>query len=292
MGCLQICELESDQIPIVTDWSRREGFAPGLGDIEIYRHTDRQGLWIAWLDQEPIGCIAGVRYNLDYGFIGLYLVVPHQRGLGYGKQLWKHALDHLADLTCIGLEAAPARILDYAGWGFESSSMTTRWSCFNKGELDDLWGGLPPGLQVVEGSDVPSEAVQLYDAQREPSPRPHFLADWLGHQSGQVLALLDENGNCHGFGRIRPCLLQDGEGWRIGPLLADSPGLAAYLIRKLQQRHPGALLIDTPGFNSAAKELMLTLGFRAESETMRMYRGGLPEVDLTDVFALACLELG
>jgi ribosomal-protein-alanine N-acetyltransferase len=51
-------------------------------------------------------------------------------------------------------------------------------------------------------------------------------------------------------------------------------------------------LIDTPGFNSAAKELMLTLGFRAESETMRMYRGGLPEVDLTDVFALACLELG
>jgi ribosomal-protein-alanine N-acetyltransferase len=284
--------LESDQIPIVTDWSRREGFAPGLGDIEIYRQTDRQGLWIAWLDQEPIGCIAGVRYNLDYGFIGLYLVVPHQRGLGYGKQLWKHALNHLADLTCIGLEAAPARILDYSGWGFESSSMTTRWSCFNKGELDDLWGGLPPGLQVVEGSDVPSEAVQLYDAQREPSPRPHFLADWLGHQSGQVLALLDGNGNCHGFGRIRPCLLQEGEGWRIGPLLADSPGLAAYLIRKLQQRHPGALLIDTPGFNSAAKELMLTLGFRAESETMRMYRGELSEVDLTDVFALACLELG
>ena len=71
MGSLQIYELESDQIPIVTDWSRREGVAPGLGDIEIYRHTDRQGLGIAWLDREPIGCIAGVRYNLDYGFIGL-----------------------------------------------------------------------------------------------------------------------------------------------------------------------------------------------------------------------------
>ena len=98
MGCLRICELESDQIPIVTDWSRHEGFAPGLGDIEIYRNTDRQGLWIAWLDHEPIGCIAGVRYNLNYGFIGLYLVVPHQRGHGYGQQLWKHALDHLAEL--------------------------------------------------------------------------------------------------------------------------------------------------------------------------------------------------
>ena len=46
---------------------------------------------------------------------------------------------------------------------------------------------------------------------------------------------------------------EDGEGWRIGPLLADSPGLAAYLIRMLQQRHPGVLLMDTPGFNSACE---------------------------------------
>ena len=292
MGCLRICELESDQIPIVTDWSRHEGFAPGLGDIEIYRNTDRQGLWIAWLDHEPIGCIVGVRYNLNYGFIGLYLVVPHQRGHGYGQQLWKHALDHLADLTCIGLEAAPARILDYEGWGFSSSSLTTRWRCFNRGDAEANRGDLPSGLHVVEGSDVPSDAVQLYDAQREPSPRPHFLADWLGYQSGLVLALLDDSGNCHGFGRIRPCLLQDGEGWRIGPLLADSKALAAYLIRQLQYLHPGVLLIDTPGFNPAANQLMVELGFMAESETMRMYRGDLPKVALDDVFALACLELG
>ena len=292
MGCLRICELESDQIPIVTDWSRHEGFAPGLGDIEIYRNTDRQGLWIAWLDHEPIGCIAGVRYNLNYGFIGLYLVVPHQRGHGYGQQLWKHALDHLADLTCIGLEAAPARILDYEGWGFESSSLTTRWRCFNRGDAEANRGDLPSGLHVVEGRDVPSDAVQLYDAQREPSPRPHFLADWLGYQSGLVLALLDDSGNCHGFGRIRPCLLQDGEGWRIGPLLADSKALAAYLLRQLQYLHPGVLLIDTPGFNPAANQLMVELGFMTESETMRMYRGDLPKVALDDVFALACLELG
>ena len=89
MGCLDIRELESDQIPIVTDWSRREGFAPGLGDIEIYRHTDRQGLWIAWLDHEPIGCIAGVRYNPDYGFIGLYLVVPPSER----SRVWPTALE-------------------------------------------------------------------------------------------------------------------------------------------------------------------------------------------------------
>ena len=292
MESLRIRKLESEQVQTVTDWARCEGFAPGLGDIEIYRHTDRQGLWMAWLGHEPVGCIAGVRYNQNYGFIGLYLVVPHHRGHGYGQQLWRHALDHLADLSCIGLEAAPARISDYEGWGFKSSSSTTRWCFQNKGHPEGLKGHLPTGLHVVEGSAVPSEAVQLYDAQREPSPRPHFLADWLGDQSGQVLALLDQSGNCHGFGRIRPCLLQEGEGWRIGPLLADSPALAAYLIQKLQERHPGVLLMDSPGRNRAASELMAQLGFEAQSETMRMYRGELPHVALDDVFALACLELG
>ena len=52
------------------------------------------------------------------------------------------------------------------------------------------------------------------------------------------------------------------------------------------------LLIDSPGFNAAANQLMDALGFTAESQTMRMYRGGMPKVDLNDVFALACLELG
>ena len=57
-----------------------------------------------------------------------------------------------------------------------------------------------------------SEVVQIYDAKREPSPRPHFLSDWLNHPAGTVLALVDSNRNCYGFGRIRPCLLQNGQG--------------------------------------------------------------------------------
>ena len=88
---LKIRPLQRADIPLVTHWSRKEGFAPGAGDVGIYRHTDRQGLWVGWLGNKPIGCIAGVRYNAAYGFIGLFLVIPEQRGHGYGVQLWKHA---------------------------------------------------------------------------------------------------------------------------------------------------------------------------------------------------------
>ena len=45
-------------------------------------------------------------------FIGLFIVAPQHRGRGYGLQLWRHALEHLADVTCVGLEAAPERIAD------------------------------------------------------------------------------------------------------------------------------------------------------------------------------------
>lgn len=289
---LRIRTLEKADLPTVIGWARAERFAPGIGDVAIYRHTDRQGLWMGCLGGRPIGCIAGVRYNAAYGFIGLFLVEPDQRGKGYGRQLWAHALDYLSDLSCIGIEAAPDRIADYAGWGFEAASPTRRWQRVGDSGTDSSVEGVIEGLSLIEGAAIPQQAVQAYDAMREPSPRPHFLADWLGHPAGTVLALLDANGACHGFGRIRPCLLQPGEGWRIGPLLADSPVLAQLLITALLQRHPGVVLMDAPGANPEADPLLQSLGFGVVGETLRMYRGVAPTVSLRDVYGLACLELG
>lgn len=305
--------LQRADIDTVTDWARQEGFAPGLGDVSIYRQTDRQGLWLGWLGDEPVGCIAGVRYNAAYGFIGLFLVVPGQRGRGYGVRLWRHALEHLADLPCIGLEAAPERVEDYAGWGFEPASPTIRWRWDGAdAELallapptpaaalpaaepdaapDSLAASAGPWC-LLEGAGIPEAAVQRFDARREPSPRPHFLHQWLRHPAGSVLAAVDRSGVCHGFGRIRPCLLLQGEGWRIGPLVADSPEVARALLEGLLQRHPGVVLIDQPGANQTAGPLLAQLGFRPISRTLRMHRGAAPAVSLADVYGLACLELG
>ena len=290
---LTIRPLLSTDIPTVTGWARREGFAPGVGDVAIYRQTDRQGLWVGWLGNEPVGCIAGVRYNASYGFIGLFLVVPPQRGRGYGLQLWRHALQHLADVPCVGLEAAPDRIDDYAGWGFAPASPTTRWQRLAAtGKPAPSPAAPEPPWCLLEGGAIPAAAVQRFDAEREPSPRPHFLRQWLRHPAGTVLALVDRRGFCHGFGRVRPCLLADGDGWRLGPLVAESPAAAVALLEGLLQRHPGTVLIDAPGANAAAAPLLTSLGFAPVSRTLRMYRGVPPAVSLADVYGLACLELG
>ncbi len=281
-------------IDFVTEISRKEGFAPGVGDLRIYQNTDKQGLWVGWLNNTPLGCIAGVRYNENYGFIGLFLVKKKFRGRGFGLQLWRKAFDHLIDLPCIGLEAAPERVADYSKWGFTVSSKTTRWQWLGDGKLlkenfniDDIYN-----FSFVEGSSIPSNAVEQFDEERETTPRPHFLSNWLNHPAGRVIAVLDSEGQCHGFGRIRPCLLQKGDGWRIGPLMADSSKLLKILLRKLIDSHPGLIIIDSPGINNSASELFEELGFKSESETFRMYRGYQPPVSMNDVYGLACLELG
>nr|WP_286194467.1 GNAT family N-acetyltransferase [Synechococcus sp. CCY 0621] len=285
--------MQSADIPTITAWARQEGFAPGVGDVAIYRQTDRQGLWVGWFGDKPVGCIAGVRYNASYGFIGLFLVVPAQRGRGYGLQLWRHALQHLADVPCIGLEAAPDRIDDYAGWGFAPASPTTRWQRLAAaGNPAPVSVAPEPPWCLLEGGAIPADAVQRFDAEREPSPRPHFLRQWLRHPAGTVLALVDRSGACHGFGRVRPCLLAAGEGWRVGPLVADGAAAARALLEGLLQRHPGTVLIDAPGANAAAAPLLASLGFAPVSRTLRMYRGAPPAVSLADVYGLACLELG
>lgn len=287
---LRIRPLQRDDIAAVTDWARQEGFAPGSGDVAIYRHTDRQGIWVGWLGGERIGCITGVRYNAAYGFLGLYLVRREWRGRGYGLQLWEHALEHLTDLPCVGLEAAPDRIDEYGRWGFAPASPTTRWQGISDGTSPAA--DAAEGWQLLEGETIPERAVQCFDAQREPSPRPHFLSQWLQHPAGTVLALIDSAGDCHGFGRIRPCLLERGEGWRIGPLMAETPEAARRLLQALLHRHPGVVLIDAPGANAAAATLLEQLQFRPVGTTLRMYRGAAPAVSLRDVYGLACLELG
>jgi [ribosomal protein S18]-alanine N-acetyltransferase len=300
-GGYRIRPMETADLPLVTEWARREGFCPGPGDVAILRLADRGGVWVGCLEGEPIGCIVGARYDSSYGFIGLFLVRPEHRGHGYGVALWQRALAHLAAVGCIGLEAAPDRLEDYAGWGFRPAWETLRWT------LRQPAGGegsrprcadveLPSGYRVVPAAAVREEVVQAYDARHEATPRPHFLREWLRPTApgDTVLVVLDELGCCRGFARIRPCLLPEPgpSGWRLGPWLADGPALAGVLLDQLCSDRRGAVLVDAPDALPRAHRLLTERGFHPTGRTIRMYRGTPPALALQDIYGLACLELG
>ncbi len=290
-----IRSLNTSDISTVTNFARVEGFAPGPDDVYTYRHTDKQGLWIGWLGDIRVGCIVGVKYNDRYGFLGLFIVDKAYRGNGYGLSLWKHVLNDLNNLECIGLEAAPDRLEDYANWGFKPSSITTRWRISTDGYSSIISSSdflNIDGLLLLYDSEITENVIQEYDANKESTPRPHFLSDWLFNHSGLVLSLINRTGKCVGFGRIRRCLLKKGLGWRIGPLIADNALYAEILLRSLLLRHSGEILIDSPGLNPLAERLMNKLGFEKVSYTVRMYKGDQPKISMSDIYGLACLELG
>ena len=115
----------------------------------------------------------------------------------------------------------------------------------------------------------------------------------MKNSHGHVSAIVDNNGMCHGFGRIRPCVLEDNEqGWRIGPLLADTPPLAELLIRELVGDLDTQILLDCSNMNPYANYLLSSLGFEEISKTYRMYKGIQPPCPMNQVYGLACLELG
>jgi ribosomal-protein-alanine N-acetyltransferase len=245
-----------------------------------------------------VGCIAGIRYDQDYGFIGLFLVKPECRGRGFGVALWQQAIAHLQDVTCVGLEAALQRVEDYQKWGFEPAYYTRRYQlppadrrcCVRPPVALDL----PPGYQLVPGNELTEATIQAYDARHEATPRPLFLHEWLGRPEGKVMVILDNQGECVGYGRIRPCLLPDesAAGWRLGPVMADNCSLAGALLDTLLSDRQGMVFIDVPEVNQEGIYLLEERGFELSLLNLRMYKGTPPSLPLGDVYGLACLELG
>lgn len=93
-----------DDVDIAIRLAAKEGWNPGLSDAECFYAADPEGFFIAELHGEPVGTISAVRYDDGFGFVGLYIVAPGARGKGYGMELWKHAMEHLAGCN-IGLDA-------------------------------------------------------------------------------------------------------------------------------------------------------------------------------------------
>jgi ribosomal-protein-alanine N-acetyltransferase len=183
----------------------------------------------------------------------------------------------------------------YQREGFRKDSVTTRRQllCLEETSIhpDSL---LLHGnhIEIVPLESISIDAVQAYDERHEISPRPHFLEQWLNHRAGAVFVAVDSSEQCHGYVRIRPCLLPLGQGWRIGPLLAEEPGIASLLLSNAMDRHKGIILIDTPGHNRSASAVAGAQGFRRMGTTYRMYKGSLNNSHDQNIYGLACLELG
>jgi hypothetical protein len=94
----------------------------------------------------------------------------------------------------------------------------------------------------------------------------------------------------NGYGVIRPSQ----NGWRIGPLFADSAAVAGSLLEALcgSVNAGDDIFMDVPGCNEAACALAEARGVEKLFQTARMYRGVMPALNWNGVFGVSSVELG
>ncbi len=270
------------EVNILVDWAAEEGWNPGLEDAPCFRAEDPDGFIVGLIGNEPVTGISVVRYGADYGFLGFYLCRPAYRGQGFGYRTWQFGMNHLGDRT-VGLDGVVDQQANYAKSGFVLAHRNIRYG----------------GPAVVQGTEVQgaivsvdtpelSASVMDYDRAFFPVPRDAFVKCWLTPEKRIARAWIRE-GAVAGYGVARICR----EGWKIGPLFADTVDGADALLDALNTEIGEATIyLDPPETNANAIALAERRGLSPVFETARMYKGDAPSLPMERTFGITTFELG
>lgn len=253
------------------DWAAAEGWNPGLDDAAAFGTADAEGFLGHFEGESLAATISAVRYDSRFGFLGFYICRPDLRGRGLGLRLWRAAMAQFGDRV-VGLDGVVAQQENYRASGFEFAHRTIR------------YGGLLSGS--AGGSPIDADRVLAYDRPFFPAPRGAFLRRWLAPAGGAALMAV-EDGACRGYGVRRPCR----SGHKIGPLFADTPGIAEQLLAALAPDGEEVFL-DVPEPNREGVSLAERLGLAPVFEVARMYRGPTPDLPLRRIYGVTSFELG
>ncbi|MEV6950500.1 GNAT family N-acetyltransferase [Streptomyces sp. NPDC051183] len=271
-------------------WADEEGWNPGDSDRFAFMVADPAGFLVGRVDGEPVACISAVRYGAGFGFIGFYIARPAVRGQGYGIRLWNAGMERL-DGRLVGLDGVVEQQANYRKSGFRPAWNSVRYEGApgdEHGDGDGDGDGRGGGVGIVDAASLPFGQLAAYDRRFFPEARDAFLSAWVGLPGRTALAAV-RDGRIEGLGVIRPC----SGAFRIGPLYAATPEVAAALLRGLARHAPGGVVaVDVPDAHPRAAALFTGLGLVPTFEAARMYTGPAPELDLAGLYGVTSLELG
>jgi GNAT superfamily N-acetyltransferase len=274
----EIRKMRLADLETAVDWAADEGWNPGLSDAKVFYGVDPEGYFIGELDGAPIASVSAVTYASGVAFAGFFMVLPEYRGLGYGRRMAAHALEHLGS-RIVGLDGVVAQQENYKSAGFSYAYPSYRFEAVGGGEA-------PSGLIPLEQAPWPQ--VLDLDTACFFSERAEFIKAWVGQPGVTALADLD-GAILKGFGVLRPCR----EGFKIGPLFAKEPGAALRLFQGLLAQAPDEkIYLDAPANNPRAMKLAKDQGLSEVFETARMYKNGEPQFRHDWVYGVTSFELG
>lgn len=279
--------MDAAEVSLAEKWAELEGWNPGVHDGQCFLAADPQGFLVGIIDGIPIGCISAIRYGLEYGFIGFYIVRPKWRGQGYGLQLWNSAIEQLVGRV-IGLDGVVAQQKNYQKSGFEFAYNNIRYCGVGIEKIGTDGAEIRKEIGIISANQLKESDLHGYDSKLFFTTRAEFLSSWLMQPESVALAALVNN-RIAGYGVIRRCQ----SGWKIGPLFAEDPNIAEKLLLSLAVYANGEqVFLDVPEVNSAAVGLAEKYNMTKIFETARMYKGGVPNINTDNIFGVTTFELG
>lgn len=267
----------------MVDWAAQEGWNPGLDDAENYYAADPNGFLIGWVDDKPVSSISAVKYGDEFSFIGFYIVHPDYRSRGLGLQIWKAAIDYIGKQPC-GLDGVVDQQENYRKSGFELAFENVRYEGTGFSYKRSLDG-------FVDLKTFYLSKLLEYDRAFFPTARPEFLSKWIHSRNATAIGYTaDEGESLSGYTVVRRCR----EGYKIGPLNADSPDIAHALFGEAISTVPTGekVFLDIPGNNPEAKDLVEQNQMQPMFETARMYKNGNPKLPAQRIYGITSFEIG
>ena len=290
-------ELESILIKAMVD----EQWWPGLQDAQSYLASDptiSSETLIGELDGKAIGSILLTKYGDSFGFVGSFIMNKEYRERGYGRKIFDAALASVKPPSRnLAMVSLPHLATTYAKRGFREHFKVKHFEFH-------IPTALPCFSEVSEKSyakigcvgEVDQQALLKYDTEVFGLPRHAFLTKWLRAQHGHSRVAIDKEGAIAGFVATRPTFAKE-EGYRIGPLYADSQSIAVELLKSvfeelLQQSYRSPIVRATILPQNAMAIAEKLQGKIIFDDLPYMSTKGLPNASFDKWFAITDYTLG
>jgi GNAT superfamily N-acetyltransferase len=226
---------------------------------------------VALRDGRVIGSGGAACYGSALAWVCMILVDPEARGHGIGTRIVEGALDRLADMRVIGLDATPSGLGVYARLGFVETSRLLRL----EGVGTAAAGGSEPrrtdvaSIRTIDPRDF--ERILEVDLRVFGADRADLLR-WAARQA-PALCRVDDAGAIVGY-----CFGRRGSRSRqIGPVTARDAATARALVAAAMDAEPrGRVVLDVPADRSDWLASLETMGFTVQRPLVRMFRGSRP----------------
>ena len=276
-----VSRMTKDEIPVAIEWAAKEGWNPGLHDADCFYQADPHGFFAGKIDGKIIAIGSAVIYDNQFAFCGFYMVDNAHRGQGYGLSLTQQRLAYIGQRNA-GIDGVTVMLEKYARLGYKLAHKNGRY--FGK----DLYLTEHTNSAITALANIDFDALIHFDRRHFPAPRSAFLQCWINQPGSKSWGYILDGQLC-GYGVIRECR----QGFKIGPLFADSPRIADALFLKLVHHADGQLVyLDIPENNPQARELVNRYSLQKSFETARMYLKSEPNIMMEHIYGITSFELG